>query len=166
MTDGTFDCSSADAAAASPLAQQIFAIEGIKRVFFGHDFVTVTKAPEAQWELLKPAILGCIADYFLVHEHVEIRNPKRDDGHGNELEGENAAIVKEIKDLLESRIRPAVAMDGGDITFERYEKGIVYVRMQGACAGCPSSTATLKAGIENMLRYYIPEVVEVRAASE
>lgn len=151
-----------DAAARSPLAERLFAIEGVTGVFFGGDFVTVTKADDRDWYLLKPSILGVIMEHFTAGRPVMADSAAGGDaGHaGGEDDDE---IVSQIKELLDTRVRPAVAQDGGDILFQGYEDGIVYLHMQGACSGCPSSTMTLKAGIENMMRHYIPEVVEVRA---
>lgn len=158
---GTADFPAPDTADKSPLAGRIFAVDGVTGVFFGNDFVTVTKADTLEWDHLKPAILGAIM------EHYQSGQPVMDDGHtassGHaEHSGENAEIVGQIKELLDSRVRPAVAQDGGDITFHGFDRGVVYLHMQGACAGCPSSTLTLKMGIENLLRHYIPEVTEVR----
>ncbi|MHA6263437.1 NifU family protein [Arenibacterium sp. CAU 1754] len=158
---GTADFPTADAADKSPLARRIFAVEGVQGVFFGNDFVTVTKADAVDWDHIKPAILGAVM------EHFQSGQPVIDDGHATasghaEHSGENAEIVGQIKELLDSRVRPAVAQDGGDITFHGFDRGVVYLHMQGACAGCPSSTLTLKMGIENLLRHYIPEVTEVR----
>jgi len=162
LETGTADFPSPDAGATSPLARRIFAVDGVTGVFFGTDFVTVTKADALEWEHLKPALLGAIM------EHFQSRAPVMDDGAAPagdghaEHDGEDGEIVQQIKVLLDSRVRPAVAQDGGDITFHGFERGVVYLHMQGACAGCPSSTLTLKMGIENLLRHYIPEVTEVR----
>lgn len=154
--------SSEDAAARSPLADRLFAIDGVTGVFFGADFVTITKADDRDWYLLKPSILGVIMEHFTSGRPVMTEaGAGGDSAHaGGEDDDE---IVSQIKELLDTRVRPAVAQDGGDILFQGYEDGIVYLHMQGACSGCPSSTMTLKAGIENMMRHYIPEVVEVRA---
>ncbi|GGX65163.1 iron transporter [Tateyamaria omphalii] len=158
---GTADFPTADAADKSPLAKRVFAVEGVTGVFFGTDFVTVTKADAVDWDHIKPALLGAIM------EHFQSGQPVMDEGHAPasghaEHDGEDAAVVGQIKELLDSRVRPAVAQDGGDITFHGFDRGVVYLHMQGACAGCPSSTLTLKMGIENLLRHYIPEVTEVR----
>ncbi|MEX0337785.1 MAG: NifU family protein [Arenibacterium sp.] len=158
---GTADFPSAEAASKSPLAARIFAVDGVDGVFFGNDFVTVTKADAVDWDHIKPAILGAVM------EHYQSGQPVMDDGHvvasGHaEHSGEDAEVVGQIKQLLDTRVRPAVAQDGGDITFHGFDRGVVYLHMQGACAGCPSSTLTLKMGIENLLRHYIPEVTEVR----
>ncbi len=143
------------------LASRLFKIEGVSRVFLSSDFISVTKDIQLDWNTLKPSILTGIMDHFSsglpsLEGSIEI-----DDISNN---SEDTETIKQIKDLLETRVRPAVAMDGGDITFCSFESGVVTLQMKGACAGCPSSTATLKMGIENMLRHYIPEVTEVRAA--
>lgn len=161
MDMGTADFPSAEAATSSPLAQRVFAVAGVTGVFFGNDFVTVTKAEDVQWDHVKPAILGAIMEHFQSGQPVIADGQMAASGHA-EHTGEDGAIVGQIKELLDTRVRPAVAQDGGDITFHGFDRGIVYLHMQGACAGCPSSTLTLKMGIENLLRHYIPEVVEVR----
>ena len=158
---GTADFPSAEASAKSPLAARIFAVDGVEGVFFGNDFVTVTKADGVDWDHIKPAILGAVMEHFQSGQPVMESDAAPASGHA-EHTGENAEIVGQIKELLDSRVRPAVAQDGGDITFHGFERGVVYLHMQGACAGCPSSTLTLKMGIENLLRHYIPEVTEVR----
>lgn len=158
---GTADFPSADSADKSPLAQRVFAVEGVKAVFFGHDFVTVTKADDVEWDHIKPAILGAIMEHYQSGAPVMAGEVEAQSGHAAH-DGEDGEIVDQIKSLLDTRVRPAVAQDGGDITFHGFDRGIVYLHMQGACAGCPSSTLTLKMGIENLLRHYIPEVVEVR----
>ncbi len=154
-----------DAAAVSPLAVRLFAVPGVKEVFFGADFITVAKSPDREWDLLKPTILGVITEHYAAGRPVmRDSSPEQAVVPGDEPgDEEDDEIVSQIKELLDQRVRPAVAMDGGDIVFRGFDKGVVYLHMQGACAGCPSSTATLKMGIENMLRHYIPEVVEVRA---
>ena len=162
LETGTADFGSTEAAAASPLATRIFAVDGVTGVFFGTDFVTVTKADSVEWEHVKPAILGAIMEHFQSGEPVIADGSTAAAGGHAEHEGEDSEIVNQIKELLDTRVRPAVAQDGGDITFHGFERGVVYLHMQGACAGCPSSTLTLKMGIENLLRHYIPEVVEVR----
>lgn len=164
--EGTREFRTADEAAASPLARDLFELDGVARVFFGPDFVTVTKdAGDLEWRSLKAPILAAIM------EHLTSGRPLYADagggasvGHDEETyEGETAQVVAEIKDLLDSRIRPAVAQDGGDIVFNRFEPdtGVVWLHMRGACSGCPSSAATLKAGVENMLKHYVPEVTRV-----
>ncbi len=157
---GTADFPNAEAAEKSPLADRVFKIAGITGVFFGHDFVTVTKSDETEWDHVKPAILGAIMEHFQSGKPVML-GENTSGGHA-EHDGEDAVVVGQIKELLDTRVRPAVAQDGGDITFHGFDRGVVYLHMQGACAGCPSSTITLKMGIENLLRHYIPEVTEVR----
>ena len=157
---GTADFPSADTAAASPLARRIFGVEGITGVFLGTDFVTVTKADGVEWDHVKPAILGAVMEHFQSGDQA-VDGAAGGAGHADH-DGPDAEIVGQIKELLDTRVRPAVAQDGGDITFHGFDRGVVYLHMQGACAGCPSSTLTLKMGIENLLRHYIPEVVEVR----
>ena len=161
LETGTADFPSADAAGTSPLARRIFGVGGVAGVFFGNDFVTVTKESEVAWEHVKPAILGAIMEHFQSGAAV-LEGAGAAGGHAASVDGEDSEIVDQIKQLLDTRVRPAVAQDGGDITFHGFDRGIVYLHMQGACAGCPSSTLTLKMGIENLLRHYIPEVVEVR----
>jgi Fe-S cluster biogenesis protein NfuA len=150
-----------DAAKRSPLAQALFAVPGVTGVFLGADFVTVTKEEDQDWYHLKAAILGAIMEHFTAGKPVMTSAEAPATAGGDT--GEDSEVVVQIKELLDTRVRPAVAQDGGDITFHGFEEGIVYLHMQGSCSGCPSSTATLKAGIENMLRHYIPEVHEVRA---
>ena len=144
LETGTLDMRDPSEAAKSPLAERLFAIDGVNGVFFGSDFITVSKS-DGEWQQLKPAILGAIMEHFM---------------SGTPLL--RADTVATIKDLIETRVRPAVANDGGDITFRGFKDGIVYLHMKGACSGCPSSTATLRHGIQNLLRHYVPDVVEVR----
>ncbi|CUJ02235.1 NifU family protein [Cognatishimia activa] len=158
---GTADFPSEEAAKQSPLATRVFGVEGVTAVFFGHDFVTVTKTDSVEWDHLKPSILGVIMEHFQSGDPVLGGDANAPAAHA-EHHGEDGEIVEQIKELLDTRVRPAVAQDGGDITFHGFERGVVYLHMQGACAGCPSSTVTLKMGIENLLRHYIPEVTEVR----
>lgn len=163
MASGTTDFDTPQAAEASPLASALFALGDVAGVFFGSDFVSVTRAPDAPpWHELKPTVLGVIVDHFasgapLMNAGAAASGPDIDDDPAN------ADIVAQIEDLLDSRIRPAVAGDGGDIIYRGFRDGVVYLQLQGACSGCPSSTATLKNGIENLLKYYVPEVEEVRA---
>ncbi len=157
---GTADFPAADTAEKSPLAQRIFAVSGVTGVFLGNDFVTVTKEDGIDWDHIKPAVLGAVMEHYQSGQPA-ITGEAENGGHA-EHTGEDGEIVGQIKELLDSRVRPAVAQDGGDITFHGFDRGIVYLHMQGACAGCPSSTLTLKMGIENLLRHYIPEVLEVR----
>lgn len=159
MDLGTADFPSAEAAAASPLARRIFAAGGVTGVFLGNDFITVTKTADAAWDHVKPAILGAIMEHF--QSGAAVIEGAAQDAHMSH-DGPDGDIVTQIKELLDTRVRPAVAQDGGDITFHGFDRGVVYLHMKGACAGCPSSTLTLKMGIENLLRHYIPEVTEVR----
>ncbi|MDQ7070697.1 MAG: NifU family protein [Rhodobacterales bacterium] len=158
---GTADFTTLEAAEVSPLAARIYAVDGINGVFFGTDFVTVTKTETVEWDHIKPAILGAIMEHFQSGQPVMTADAVAPSGHADH-DGPDQQIVAQIKDLLDTRVRPAVAQDGGDITFHGFEHGVVYLHMQGACANCPSSTLTLKMGIENLLRHYIPEVTEVR----
>ena len=157
----------ADGADASPLAQSLFAIEGVERVFFGPDFVTVTRNTEddLDWRQLKAPILAAIMEHFTSGAPLFAEDAQTVTAHDEDevYEGETAQVVAEIKDLLDTRIRPAVARDGGDILFNRFDAGtgVVYLHMRGACSGCPSSSATLKSGVENMLKHYVPEVTRV-----
>ncbi|GGC52026.1 NifU family protein [Chelatococcus reniformis] len=164
MAQGTLDLRDGEQAQKSPLAERLFAVDGVAAVFFGHDFVTVTKSG-GEWQHLKPAILGAIMEHYqsgapiVVDEH---RDAAGEDGD-EFFDEKDAGLVETIKDLLETRVRPAVAGDGGDITFAGYRDGVVYLSMKGSCAGCPSSTATLKHGIENLFRHFLPDVREVEA---
>jgi Fe-S cluster biogenesis protein NfuA len=162
MSSGTANFTTAEAARVSPLAERLFALPEVAGVFFGTDFITVTKAGDGDWYQLKPAILAAIMEHFTAGRPIMEADAA---GAATATVGEEDEdeIVAQIKELLETRVRPAVAQDGGDIIFHDFEDGVVYLHMQGSCSGCPSSTATLKAGIENMLRHYVPEVVEVRA---
>ncbi len=161
MANGVADFTDPEQAAASPLVRRLFAVEGVTGVFLGSDFVTVTKAEGQDWYLLKPAVLGAIMEHYLSGDPiVEPDADVLDEGAGGS--GEDDELVRQIRELIDTRVRPAVAQDGGDIIFRGFERGVVYLHMRGACSGCPSSTITLKNGIENLLRYYVPEVVEVR----
>ena len=160
MGQGTADFPDKEAANRSPLARSLFQIDGVEAVFFGADFVTVTKSEQQEWFTLKPSILAGIMEHYASGLPVVEADAKTQDSDDEDDDD----VVKQIKHLLDTRVRPAVAMDGGDIVFHDFEDGIVTLSMQGACSGCPSSTATLKMGIENMLRHYIPEVKEVRPA--
>ncbi|MBC8339848.1 MAG: NifU family protein [Rhodospirillales bacterium] len=157
MSSGTANFADATEAGKSPLASGLFGVEGLVGVFLGADFITVTKMDDKDWDILKPQILGVIMEHFqsgnaVIEEGADVADSADLDG-----------IAQQIKELIDTRVRPAVAQDGGDIVYKGFEDGVVFLHMQGACAGCPSSTATLKNGIENMLRHYIPEVTEVRA---
>ena len=158
MPRGTANFADAEEGAGSPLARALFATDGVLGVFLGADFITVSKEPGKEWDTMKPLILGAIMEHFQSGRPVvETAAAEAADG------AEEGGVIGQIKELIDTRVRPAVAQDGGDIVFKSFEDGIVYLHMQGACSGCPSSTATLKHGIENMLRYYVPEVQEVRA---
>ncbi len=170
MTAGTREFTSAEEAAASPLAEALFSLGDVTGVLFGRDFVAVTLAPGAQWSAAQPQVLAVLLDHFaaqapLFHAaSAGFAVPEADDYDGVADDPADADVIDQIKDLIETRVRPAVANDGGDITYRGFRDGVVYLRMQGACAGCPSSTATLKNGIESLLKHYVPEVNEVRAA--
>ena len=162
MSEGTAFFQNVDQASNSPLAKKLFSLAGVEGVFFGRDFITITKNIDQDWQLMKPTILGAIMDHYnsdeeTINKEVSIKGSKSLENDSNDSD-----VVKQIKELLDTRVRPAVAMDGGDIIYQGFEEGIVYLHMQGACSGCPSSTATLKMGIENMLKHYVPEVKEVR----
>ena len=170
MAGGTRDFASPEEAEASPLAQAIFDSGEVTGVFFGSDFISVTAAPGADWAQLKGQVVSIILDHFVSGAPLfapgtaaGIAVPPEDDGDVGD-DPADADIVAQIKDLIETRVRPAVAGDGGDIRYRGFREGVVFLTMQGACAGCPSSTATLKHGIEGLLKHYVPEVVEVRAA--
>jgi Fe-S cluster biogenesis protein NfuA len=164
LDSGTMEFSR-DSASRSPLAARLFEVPGITGVFFGSDFVTVTKA-DGDWQHLKPAILGAIMEHYMSGAPLLADGSAASDDEADEADEffseEDADTVAQIKDLIETRVRPAVANDGGDITFRGFKDGIVYLNMKGACAGCPSSTATLQHGIQNLLRHFVPDVVEVR----
>lgn len=145
----------------SPLASRVFKVDGVTGVYLGGDFISVTKSEGEDWHLLKPAVLGAIMEHYLSGDPVALEGACLGDGGT----AEDDPTVKQIKELIEARVRPAVAQDGGDIVFHGFERGVVYLHLRGACSGCPSSIVTLKNGIENLLRYYVPEVVEVRAIS-
>ncbi|MBV9834851.1 MAG: NifU family protein [Alphaproteobacteria bacterium] len=163
LPNGTADFADAEAARRSPLARRLFDVDGVRRVFLGSDFVTVTRADEVDWQIMKPAILGGIMEHYTSGEPVLAEDAGATSGEGDAADDDE--VVAQIKELLDTRIRPAVAQDGGDIVFDRFDDGVVYLHMQGSCSGCPSSTATLKMGIENLLRHYVPEVVEVRSVT-
>ena len=170
MTSGTREFTSPEAAEASPLAQAIFDTGDVVNVMFGGNFISVTAAPGAEWATLKPQVVAILLDHFVSEAPLfasgtaaDISVPGDDDLVVTQ-NAEDADIIEQINELLETRIRPAVAGDGGDIQFRGFSEGVVYLTMQGACSGCPSSTATLKHGIEGLLKHYVPEVVEVRAA--
>ena len=163
LPGGSRQFATAAEATGSPLARALFALEGVTRVYYGDDFLTVTKDADWDWAHLKAPILAEIMDHFTSGEPLLI-GEEVEEGHADDVyEGEAAQVVAEIKELIDTRIRPAVAQDGGDILFSRFEPdtGVVYLNMRGACSGCPSSAATLKSGVENLLRHYVPEVTRV-----
>ena len=162
LASGTLDMRDTAEAARSPLAERLFGIKGVSGVFFGSDFITVTKA-DGEWQQLKPAILGAIMEHFMSGEPLVSAEAGAAPAEADEFfAAEDADTVAQIKELIETRVRPAVANDGGDITFRGFKDGIVYLNMKGACSGCPSSTATLRHGIQNLLRHFVPDVTEVR----
>ena len=146
-----------EAATKSPFAMQLFTVSGVASIFFGKDFITVTKTDEVQWDKIKPEITATIMDFYVSGKEIMFEKKESEDKGGEE----DSDVVKQIKELIEIKVRPAVAMDGGDIVFHSFEDGIVFLELHGACSGCPSSTITLKSGIENMLKHYIPEVESV-----
>ncbi len=162
LAEGTADFTSKSEALVSPLAARLFDIKGVRGVFFGSDFISVTKG-DGEWQHLKPMILGAIMEHYVSGAPVLAEDGANDTGAAS-YDPKDQAVVDTIKELIETRVRPAVAQDGGDITFSGFRDGVVYLHMRGACSGCPSSTATLRHGIENLLRHFCPEVQEVRAA--
>ena len=169
MDMGTRDFADADEAAASPLAEALFSLGDVTGVFFGRDFISVTAGPGTNWSDLKPDVLGIMLDHFSAN--MPLFFPATADFAVPDADSEfplddpaDAEIVDQIKELIETRVRPAVANDGGDIVYRGFQRGVVFLQMQGACSGCPSSSATLKNGIEQLLKHYVPEVTEVRAA--
>ncbi len=164
LSSGMREFGSADEASGiSPLAERLFAVNGVKGVFMSWDFISVTKDDATPWPHLRPAVLGAIMEHYMSGDPVVVDGTAAQPAHSDEFFDEaDAQIVTTIKELLDTRVRPAVAQDGGDITFHGFKEGVVFLHMRGACAGCPSSTATLKHGIENLLRHFIPEVSEVR----
>ena len=165
LDTGTMEFANREAAARSPLAERLFAVPGVTSVFYGSDFVTVTK-DDSDWQHLKPAILGAIMEHYMSGAPLladgSAGNDEALDEEDEFFDEADAETVETIKDLIETRVRPAVVNDGGDITYRGFKDGIVYLNMKGACSGCPSSTATLQHGIQNLLRHFVPDVVEVR----
>lgn len=162
LASGVADFTSRQEAERSPLARLLFEIDGVQGVFLGSDFITVTKAADKTWQVLKPMVLGAVMDHFTAGA------PVMEEAEGEAATddaGEDSEIVAQIKELIDTRVRPGVAQDGGDIVYRGFKNGTVYLQMRGSCAGCPSSTATLKMGIENMLRHYVPEVQQVQAVA-
>jgi len=169
MAAGTREFASPEDAGASPLAEALFDLGDVTGVFFGRDFISVTAAPGVSWSGLKPQVVAMLLDHFVSEAPLftggsagGIRVGAEDEDFGDDPA--DADIVAQIRDLIETRVRPAVANDGGDIVYRGFREGVVYLTMQGACSGCPSSSATLKNGIESLLKHYVPEVTEVRAA--
>ena len=161
MDDGTAFFQNIKEASNSPFAKRLFDVDGVEGVFFGSDFITITKNQSLDWQVMKPLILGSIIEHYNSGQ-MTITKKQKNENTSLDMDQNDTDIVKQIKELLDTRVRPAVAMDGGDIIYDSFKDGIVYLHMQGACSGCPSSTATLKMGIENMLKHYVPEVQEVR----
>ena len=166
MAEGVAEFTSLEEAACSMLAQRLFGLKEVTRVFYGSDFISITKSEEGDWEAMKTLIMAAMLDHDMTGMPLfrEGMEPNKQTGHSDT--GEDDELTAQIKKLLDTRVRPMVAMDGGDIVFDKFEEGIVYLKMRGACAGCPSSTMTLKGGIENMLRHYVPEVLEVRQVED
>ena len=161
LGDGSVDYRDKGEAAGSPLAVRLFEVGGVTGVFLGSDFISVTKAESEEWQHLKPALLGAIMDHYLSGAPA-LAGSRDGEAADEDYDPEDEDTVKTIKELLDTRVRPAVANDGGDIVFHGYKDGVVFLHMRGACAGCPSSTATLRHGIENLLRHFCPDVQEVR----
>jgi Fe-S cluster biogenesis protein NfuA len=165
LPHGTLDIRDAASAAQSPLAERLFGIDGVSGVFLGSDFIAITKS-QGEWQQLKPAILGAVMEHFMSGAPILSGEAAAGGDAADEFfEAKDSETVATIKELIETRVRPAVANDGGDITFRGFKEGVVYLDMKGACSGCPSSTATLRHGIQNLLRHYLPDVVEVRPMS-
>ncbi|MBX6424372.1 MAG: NifU family protein [Variibacter sp.] len=160
LPEGTLEMRNREEARKSPLAERLFEVPGVSGVFFGSDFITVTKNA-GEWQQLKPAILGAIMEHFMSGAPL-LAEDAAQGGDDEFFDAADSETVATIKELIETRVRPAVANDGGDITFRGYKDGIVFLSMKGACSGCPSSTATLRHGIQNLLRHFVPDVVEVR----
>lgn len=162
LQNGTMDFASVSDTANAPLAQRLFGIVGVTRVFLSEDFISVSKADDTDWSMLKPMILAALMEHLSTGQPIILESAQVEE----RPQVQDDEVTAQIKELLDERVRPMVAMDGGDIVFDRFEDGIVYLEMRGACSGCPSSTATLKVGIENMLKHYLPEVKEVRPAGD
>ncbi len=164
LPHGLVNFENADVADKSPLAQRLFNVKGVVSIMLGEDFIAVTKSDDFDWSLLKPEILTEVMDHFTTGGEVMLEGDNQDDP--NAILDTDDDIIRQIKEILQSRVAPAVAQDGGHIVFDRFEEGILYLEMRGACAGCPSSTMTLKMGIENLMKHFVPEVLEVRAINE
>jgi Fe-S cluster biogenesis protein NfuA len=164
LPEGTFEARTTESAGRSPLARALFGVPGVSGVYLGHDFISVTKAEDgSEWPQVKPAVLGAIMEHFLSGAPALDAGAASEEAAEEFFEEGDADTVATIKDLLETRVRPAVAGDGGDITFRGYREGVVYLEMKGACSGCPSSTATLRQGVQNLFRHFLPEIREVQA---
>lgn len=163
LTGGTAFYTSADAAKDSPLVSALFEVDGVSAIFLGADFITVTKLENASWDTLKPILLHVMMDAFVTGKQAAAKKMSAAHVSENTVSEEDGEIVRQIKELIDTRVRPAVAQDGGDIIFRGFDDGIVKLEMRGACSGCPSSTATLRQGVENMLKHYVPEVIAVEA---
>jgi len=161
LDHGTLDMPTREAAAQSPLAEKLFDVPNVGGVFFGADFISVTKT-DGDWQQLKPAILGAIMEHYMSGAPI-VASGAEAAGEDEFFDEKDSELVDTIKDLIETRVRPAVAGDGGDITFKGFKEGVVFLQMKGACSGCPSSTATLQHGIQNLLKHFVPEVTEIRA---
>lgn len=160
---------SAEMAASNPLASQLFTLLGVKSIFFGTDFISITKNEKYSWEQMKPDILSALVDFFSINDNSDESSNYDDFKPESDFDlakSDQPEIAEKISEIIETRVRPAVAQDGGDIQLARFEKGIAYLKMRGACAGCPSSTITLKNGVENLLRYYVPELIGVEAEED
>ena len=164
LKNGTMEFKTKQDAVSNELAKSIFELEYVKAIFIGKDFLTITKSKNAEWEEIKPNILSRILDFFASGLQLEAEENKINEEKN--YSGKDLEIVNQIKEILDQRIKPAVAQDGGDISFVKFEEGVVFLELRGACSGCPSSTITLKSGIENMLKYYIPEIVSVEAVNQ
>jgi Fe-S cluster biogenesis protein NfuA len=163
MESGVADFTDVEDTAPSPLARHLFELGGVTGVFFGADFITVTKSEDTEWQVIKPLVLGAIMDHYTSGQPIMAEGAATDESDLMEDDDADPDVIDQIKELIETRVRPAVAQDGGDIIYKGFKGGTVYLHMRGACAGCPSSTMTLKSGIENMLRHYVPEVTQVEA---
>jgi len=162
LGDGTVDFRAKAEAHASPLARRLFDVEGVAGVFLGGDFISITKGEADEWQHIKPAILGAIMEHYMSGAPVVDAGEPANERGQEDYDAKDEETVRTIKELLDTRVRPAVANDGGDITFHGFRDGVVYLHMRGACSGCPSSTATLRHGIENLLKHFCPDVEEVR----
>ena len=161
LEEGTIYIADKTEISKSPLAAILFEIKGVESIFFGSDFITVTKSQDSDWQVLKPQLLSIIMDYLVAGKPISSDDNEQNPSNNNKINEDDSEVVKQIKEISDTRVRPAVAVDGGDIIFHKFEDGVVYLEMHGACSGCPSSTATLKDGIENMLKHYLPEVQSV-----